>query len=108
MAYALDHQSRKVVALSVGRRTKRVLGRIISTLLHAQATRITTDGLDLYHRLIPAEVHQVKRFGINRIERYNLTLRTSLKRLARRTICRGGVSHAAGAWAPGPPHKDTF
>ncbi|WP_291287929.1 IS1 family transposase, partial [Flavobacterium sp.] len=31
--------------------------------------------------------HSVKRFGTNHIERKNLTLRTHLKRLNRRTIC---------------------
>lgn len=51
------------------------------------ARRITTDGLDIYRRLIPRVVHCVKEFGINRIERHNLTLRAHLKRLARRTLC---------------------
>lgn len=87
LAYALERKSRTVVALAVGRRTKRMLGRITTTLLHAQAKRITTDGLDIYQRLIPAGIHRVKGFGINRIERHNLTLRTRLKRLGRRTLC---------------------
>lgn len=73
LAYALERKSRTVVALAVGRRTKRMLCRITTTLLHAQARRITTDGLNIYQRLIPADVHRVKGFGINRIERHNLT-----------------------------------
>lgn len=87
LAYALDRKSRKVMALAVGRRTNRMLSRITTTLLNAKARRITTDGLDIYRRLIPAGVHRVKGFGINRIEKHNLTLRTRLKRLARRTLC---------------------
>lgn len=87
LAYALDRKSRQVVALAVGRRTKRMLSRITTTLLLARARRITTDGLAIYQRLLPAALHRVKGFGINRIERHNLTLRTRLKRLGRRSLC---------------------
>ncbi|MCB9163933.1 MAG: IS1 family transposase [Flavobacteriales bacterium] len=87
LAYALDRKNRQVVAMVVGRRTKRMLGRIVSTLLLAKAERITTDGLAIYQLLITEDVHRVKGFGINRIERHNLTLRTRLRRLGRRTIC---------------------
>jgi len=87
LAYALDRKNRQVVAMVVGRRTKRLLSRITSTLLFAKAKQITTDGLAIYQRLIPSAIHRVKGFGINRIERHNLTLRTRLKRLGRRTLC---------------------
>ena len=42
--------------------------------------------MPIYLGLVPKELHHVKRRGINRIERMNLTLRTHLKRLNRRTI----------------------
>lgn len=104
VAYALERSSRRVVALGVGPRTKRVLGVIITTLLNGGARRITTDGLELYRSLVPRGLHRVKRFGINRIERHNLVLRTRLKRLARRTLCNqaagyvGGVRARCGVW----------
>jgi IS1 family transposase len=41
----------------------------------------------VYRSLIPEGMRAVKRFGTNSIERMNLTLRTRLKRLGRRTIC---------------------
>lgn len=87
VAYALDKKDRRVVALRVGARSKRMLRPLVDTLLLANAKHIGTDGLDLYRYLVPTELHHVKGFGINRIERHNLTLRTQLKRLARRTIC---------------------
>ena len=87
LAYAFDRAERRVVSLAVGRRTKAMLAPVIATLQLADARTITTDGLDIYRTLIPTAIHRVKQFGINRIERHNLTLRTHLKRLARRTIC---------------------
>ena len=57
---------------------------IIST---GKTYKIFTDRLKNYRYLIDEKVHSVKRFGTNHIERKNLTLRTHLKRLNRRTIC---------------------
>lgn len=87
LAYALDRKSKQVVGIRVGKRSKRMLRPLIETLLLADAKRIRTDGCDVYRSLIPEGMHAVKRFGTNSIERMNLTLRTRLKRLGRRTIC---------------------
>ncbi|MBX2972336.1 MAG: hypothetical protein KF797_04480 [Flavobacteriales bacterium] len=79
----------------------------------AKAKRITTDGLDLYGCLIPPGIHRVKGFGINRIERRNLTLRTQLKRLARRTLCYTKsvamlyACVAIACWSHAPWHNPT-
>jgi len=85
--YALDKQSGQVVDLKVGKRTKINLQRVTDTLLLAKCKQIYTDGLAIYKQLIPASVHTIKRYGTNRIERKNLSLRTHLKRLNRKTIC---------------------
>ena len=85
IAYALDRETRLVVDLRVGSRTKRTLEGLVQTLIYAQAKQIYTDGLDIYRYLIPKEIHKVTRFGTNRIERKNLDLRTHLKRLNRRS-----------------------
>ena len=61
--------------------------RITSTLLLSGANHIVADKLNIYKELIPKEIHSTKHRGINHIERQNLTLRTHLKRLNRRTIC---------------------
>jgi insertion element IS1 protein InsB len=84
--YALDKQSRQVVDLKVGKRNKKNLKRVTDTLLLGGCKQIFTDGLDLYRQIIPLTLHKVKRYGTNHIERKNLSLRTHLKRLNRKTI----------------------
>jgi len=78
VAYALDKQTR---------RNKSNLKMVADTLLLSGCKQIYTDKLEIYRRLIPAKMHITRRFGINKIERKNLTLRTHLKRLNRKTIC---------------------
>lgn len=85
--YALDRSNRKVVDFKVGRRTKFNIAEVTETLLLSGAHRIYTDGLPVYKRLIPGNIHMVKAYHINHIERNNLSLRTHLKRLSRKTIC---------------------
>jgi insertion element IS1 protein InsB len=85
--YALDKQSGQVVDLKVGKRTKINLQRVTDTLLLSKCKRIYTDALNTYRQIIPVKLHKVKRCGTNKIERKNLSLRTHLKRLNRRTIC---------------------
>lgn len=99
IAYALDRASGNVVDVVVGARTKRNLGKVIDTLLLAEPRSITTDRLDIYRSLVPSGLHRVKAFGINCIERHNLTLRTRLKRLCRRTICFSKSLHMLQACA---------
>jgi len=84
--YALDNQSKQVVDLKVGGRTKKNLKRVTDTLVLANCKQIFTDGLPLYQQIIPAALHKVRRYGTNHIERKNLSLRTHLKRLNRKTI----------------------
>ncbi len=87
LAYALDRSTRKVVDLVVGKRSKRVLQPMLNTLLLSEAKCIATDGLELYRTILPKAIHRAKRYGTNHFERMNVTLRTHLKRLARRSIC---------------------
>jgi insertion element IS1 protein InsB len=85
--HAFDKESRQVVDFKVGKRTKKNIKRVTDTLLLAECKQIHTDGLDIYGFVIPKNVRRVKRYGTNRIERKNLSLRTHLKRLNRKTIC---------------------
>lgn len=86
IAYAIDRKTREVVGFSVGRRSLSTLKVVTESLIISGAKEIRTDKLNLYKKLIPESIHHVKRRGINYIERKNLTLRTHLKRLNRRTI----------------------
>jgi insertion element IS1 protein InsB len=85
--YAIDKKTRQVVGFNVGRRNKRNIKTVTETLVISKAKKICTDGLTMYRNLIPKEIHKVVPHNTNYIERFNLTLRTHLKRLSRRTIC---------------------
>jgi len=87
IVYALQRQTREVVSFNVGSRTNKTLNVVLQTLQNAKAKRINTDGCKNYKYLINKRIHKVLRFGTNHIERNNLTIRTHLKRLSRRTIC---------------------
>jgi insertion element IS1 protein InsB len=71
----------------LGNEPIKTLNRVLETLKLSEAKKIFTDRLKNYRYLIDEKLHSVKRFGTNHIERKNLTLRTHLKRLNRRTIC---------------------
>jgi insertion element IS1 protein InsB len=87
IVYALDQINKNVISSAVGSRTKKTLYQVIQTTLLSNPKRIYTDWLILYKFLIHKTIHRVTRFGTNRIERKNLSLRTHLKRLNRRSIC---------------------
>jgi len=87
LVYALEKDSKSVVSFNVGKRTNKTLSRVLDSLKLSEAKKIFTDRLKNYRYLINEKLHSVKRFGTNHIERKNLTLRTHLKRLNRRTIC---------------------
>jgi insertion element IS1 protein InsB len=87
VVYALQKDTKQVVEFAVGRRTKATLQKVISTLCMSDATKINTDKLNLYGFIIPHPIHNTKQYGTNNIERKNLSLRTHLKRLNRKTIC---------------------
>lgn len=87
LVYALEKDSKSVVSFNVGKRTNKTLSRVLDSLKLSEAKKIFTDRLKNYRYLIDEKLHSVKRFGTNHIERKNLTLRTHLKRLNRRTIC---------------------
>jgi IS1 family transposase len=87
IAYALNRSTGEVMDFIVGKRSKRTLRMLVNTLLLSGAEKISTDRLNIYRSLIPGEVHDDKRYDTNRIERKNLSIRTHIKRLSRRTIC---------------------
>lgn len=87
IAYALERASKTVVNFRIGARTNKTLLYVLKTLTNSNAKQIYTDGLKNYKYLIDQKIHYVVRYGTNHIERNNLTLRTHLKRLNRRTIC---------------------
>lgn len=58
-------------------------------------TRYYTDKARVYQRHLPPAQHTVGKLSMQKIERKHLTLRTRLKRLARKTLCfsRSRIMH---------------
>lgn len=87
IVYALEKDTRRVVDFAIGSRTNKTLRKITDRLLLSSASKVYTDKLLNYKYLIPKDIHSTKYRGTNYIERNNLTIRTHLKRLNRRSIC---------------------
>jgi len=87
LVYAIHKTTKEVAGFYVGRTNNKTLNTVVKTLLNAEAKKIYTDKLRNYQYLIPKEIHSTKRYETNFIERNNLSIRTHLKRLSRRTIC---------------------
>ena len=79
--------TKEVVSFNIGARTNTTLSVVTETLHIAEAKRIYTDKLRNYKSLIDKSIHRTTLHGTNHIERHNLTLRTHLKRLTRKSIC---------------------
>ena len=85
--HAIDHYSGAVLAYVLGRR-KDVVLRELKQLLHPFGIeRFYTDRWGAYARQMDAAQHFPGKRQTQRIERKHLTLRTRIKRLARKTIC---------------------
>lgn len=86
LMYSLNRSTNLISFLTVGRRTKLNLSKVVNPLLNLSPKQIFTDRLNIYPKLISEEIHSLKNRGTNRIERMNLNFRHFLKRLSRRTI----------------------
>lgn len=87
ITYAINRKTNQVMDVSIGSRNKDNLGKVINTLKSYNPAKIVTDKLNTYPNLIAPCNHDTTRYSNNRIERSNLTLRTNIKRLSRKTIC---------------------
>ncbi len=87
VTYAIERKSRAIVGFVLGSKTKENIQPLVNELIIYEPKHIYTDGLNIYPVLIPNTIHKRFQYCTNIIERKNLTLRTHLKRLSRRTIC---------------------
>jgi len=85
--YAINKTTKQIIDLAVGSRTKENISKVIESLNVLNPKKIHTDKLNIYPGLINSEIHSTSPYKTNHIERFNLTLRTHLKRLSRKTIC---------------------
>ena len=85
--HALDHQTGKVLAYVFGRRSDHAFLALKALLEPFGITRFYTDGWGAYQRHLDPECHEIGKRNTQQLERQHLTLRTRIKRLARKTIC---------------------
>ena len=87
VVYALRRDTKEVIDFKVGKRNSNTLWKVVETVVLSGAKKICTDGYELYKSLIPEAIHSKTKYSINHIERNNLSIRTHLKILSRKTIC---------------------
>jgi insertion element IS1 protein InsB len=85
--HAIDHLSGVVLAYAFGSRADKVFVKLQKLLQPFGLVHFYTDGAGVYARHLPASAHTVGKSNTQQIERKHLTLRTRIKRLARKTIC---------------------
>jgi insertion element IS1 protein InsB len=94
--YAIDHKTGKILAYVLGDRKDTAFLKLKKLLEPFGITRFYTDDWGAYERHIEPEKHIVGKENTQKIERKNLTFRTRIKRLVRKTISN---SHFGGALA---------
>lgn len=83
---AINHDNREIIAYTFGRRQDKVFLAFQKMLEPLGIMMYYTDDWGSYDH-IPDKKHTVGKKNTQAIERTNLTLRTRIKRLARKTIC---------------------
>ena len=93
--HAIDHDTGQVLAYVVGTRKDAEFLKLNALLAPFGITHYYTDRAGVYRRYLPPAQHTVGKLTMQKIERKHLTLRTRLKRLARKTLCfsRSRVMH---------------
>ncbi len=81
--HAIDHASGVVLAPH----QDQALVKLINLLKPFGIKRFFTDAWGAYERILDPHTHLIGKKNTQKIERKHLTLRTRIKRLARKTIC---------------------
>lgn len=85
--HAIDHRSGTVLAYVLAKSEDVALRQLQQLLAPFSIGQVYTDSWGAYLRLLDQQHHTVGKANTQRIERKHLTLRTRIKRLARKTIC---------------------
>jgi insertion element IS1 protein InsB len=85
--HAIDHLTGVVLAYVLGNRADEVFLQLQKLLKPFGLVHFYTDAAGVYDRHLPTAAHTVGKAHTQQIERKHLTLRTRIKRLARKTIC---------------------
>ena len=84
---AIDHNTGDTVAFVFGRRKDEVFLKLKKLLEQFNVGKYYTDNWGAYSKNLDEEKHEIGKKNTQTIERKNLTLRTRVKRLTRKTIC---------------------
>ena len=85
--HAIDRETRKVLAYVFGERKDRVFLELKGLLEPFGISHFYTDDGGAYERNLDSAQPSIGKGNTQKIERKHLTLRTRIKRLARKTIC---------------------
>jgi insertion element IS1 protein InsB len=85
--HAIDHETREIFADVLSDHKDVAFLELKTLLAPFGITQFYTDDWGTYTRHLESAVHTVSKANTQRIEPKHLTLRTRIKRLARRTIC---------------------
>ena len=84
---AIDPLTGVVLAYGFGSRADKVFVKLQKLLTPFGLVHFYTEAAGVYDRHLPPTAHTVGKIHTQQIERKHLTLRTRIKRLARKTIC---------------------
>jgi insertion element IS1 protein InsB len=85
--HVIDHKTGITLAYVIAKHSDDALVKLKELLNLFGIQRFYTDGWGGYERHIPAKKLMIGKKNIQKIERQHLTLRTRIKRLARKIIC---------------------
>lgn len=85
--HAIDHQTGQVLAYVLAPHVDAALLQLQALLTPFGIERFYTDSWGAYSRYLDPSKHRIGKANTQKIERKHLTLRTRIKRLARKTIC---------------------
>ena len=85
--HAIDHRTGEVLAYVLGKRKDEVFKQLKVLLEPFGINQYYTDDWGAYERHLDEKKHHIGKRDTQKIERKHLTLRTRIKRLARKTIC---------------------
>lgn len=87
LRWAVDHNTNTPVAFWFGTREHKNLDMLAYMLSHYNIRKIYTDDNFAYSKKYSSDILVTGKKNTQQIERDHLTLRTRIKRLARKTIC---------------------
>jgi len=85
--HAIDHATGSILAYVLAPHKDQALVKLVNLLKPFGIKRFFTDAWGAYERILDPDTHLIGKQNTQKIERKHLTLRTRIKRLARKTIC---------------------